>query len=103
MGNRDKHISVHDFASLYFDNERVAAFWKQIRLYITRHKEDVILEPCSKKERANGVVVDDLILPYFYFHLPVIYDLEVLIPFTLFMVEFLVTANVALYEITPND
>lgn len=39
---------------------------------------------------------------YFYLHLPVMYDLGVLVPFTYFEIEFLTTVNVALSQVTPN-
>lgn len=46
-------------------------------------------------------VMDGSLIPYFYFHLPIIHDLEVLIPFTPFEAEFLVIMNVALIKLCP--
>lgn len=46
--------------------------------------------------------VGDPSSPYFYLHLPVIHELEVLVPFTLFEVDFLIPVNVAPSHITPN-
>lgn len=88
--------------SLYSNEERVTAFWRQIRLSSIGHEEDLILEPCYERERTDMVVVHDFLIPYLYFHLPVIYDLGVSIPFTPFEAKFLRTANVAPSEITPN-
>ncbi|XP_050897142.1 uncharacterized protein LOC127103958 [Lathyrus oleraceus] len=47
-------------------------------------------------------VTDDSLIPYFYFHLLVIYGLWVLIPFTPFEAEFLTTTNVALLKLCPT-
>lgn len=38
----------------------------------------------------------DSFCPYFYLHLAIIQDLWILIPFTMFKVEFLATANIVL-------
>lgn len=77
------------------------AFRRQIGLSSTRHEEDVILEPCSKGERDNMVIMDGSLIAYFYFHLLVIYDLGVLIPFTLLRAEFLTTALSPLSKSSP--
>lgn len=67
---------------------------KDIRFLSTWHKEDVVLEPCSKIERANMDTLDSLPTPYFYLYLPIIHELGVLIPFTPFKVDFMETPNV---------
>lgn len=66
-----------------------------------RHKKDVILEPCYEWEEANVASADDSLVTYFYFHLPVIYDLGILIIFPVFEAEFLTTVNVAPSKIMP--
>lgn len=65
------------------------------------HKEDVILEPLSKMERANMATLDGSFFPYFYLHLLLIHELGVLIPFTPFEADFLATAN-ALSQVMAN-
>lgn len=45
---------------------------------------------------------DDLFALYFYLHLPVIYELGVLVPFTSFETKFLTVVNVAPSQVTPN-
>lgn len=102
MGMGAKRFSVHDFVYLYCDEKRVMAFHRKIGIFSTEHEEDVILKPCSKRDRVNMVVADDSLIRYFYFHFPVICDLGVLINFTLFEVEFLTIVNVAPSEIMPN-
>lgn len=47
-------------------------------------------------------IMDDSLDPYFYFHFLVIYDLEVLISFTLFEAEFSTITNVVPSKATPN-
>lgn len=59
-------------------------FQWHIELSRTVHEEDMVLESYYEKERPNMVVFNDSPNLYFYFHLPVIFDLEVLTPFTLF-------------------
>lgn len=87
-------FQLKSFESLYYNKERIAAFQRQIILLNIRHK-------CSKGEGQYGRL-RRLTHPYFYFHLPVIYYLRVLIPFTLFEVKFLATKNVDVSYITPN-
>lgn len=77
-------------------------FQQYIRIFNTRNEGNVILEPFSERERANMAIVDDFSIPYFYFHLPVIYDSGVLIPMKSFKTEFLTTANVSPSKIMPN-
>lgn len=58
-----KYFNVQDFASLSSNKERITAFWRQIRLSNTEHENDVILEPCFERERANMVVMDGSPIP----------------------------------------
>lgn len=48
-----KYSSVEDFMSLYTIEERIISFQKQIGLFNTGHKEDVILKVCFEEERPN--------------------------------------------------
>lgn len=102
MGKGNKHIKVQDFVSMYSEEERVVAFWRQIDLSNTRQEEDVIMEICLKYERVNMFVKVISLISYFYFHLPVIFYLGVLIHFTQFEVESLSTANISPFEVTLN-
>lgn len=52
------------------------------------------MEPCSKDEMRNMDTSGELFAPHFYIHLPVIYELRVLISFTSFETGFLTDANV---------
>lgn len=55
--------------------------------------------PYSKEEHANTDTLEDSPYAFFYIHIPLIHDLGVLIPFTHFDYEFLVTINFSL----PNN
>lgn len=57
-------------------------------------EEDVILESCSKDERAHIVPYDDSEGELFNMYLPVIQDLRVVIPFKMFEFEVLKAVNV---------
>lgn len=61
-----------------------------------------LMEHCFKDERANMDTSSDPYALYFYLHLPIIYDLGVLVPFSSFETKFLITANVAPSQITLN-
>lgn len=90
----DKCFNVKDFVSMYSSEERITDFCWKIRLPNIGHKDDMILESCSKEGRANMASLDYMYYPYFYLHLYVIQDLRILILFTLFELELLVTANI---------
>ncbi|KAI5383945.1 hypothetical protein KIW84_071070 [Lathyrus oleraceus] len=63
---------------------------------------DVLMEHYSRDKRANMNTFGDSSDIYFYLHLPVIYDLGVLVPFTFFEIELLTIVNVAPFQVTPN-
>lgn len=90
-----KCVHVWDIVSLYSNSDMINRFSQGIGFSSTWHKEDLILEPCSEMERANMKTVGKSSTPYFYFHLHAIHDLGVLVPFTLFEVDFFKTVNVA--------
>lgn len=48
MGKGDKRVKVQEFASSYYDKEKVATSWRQVGLSNMKHEENMILEPCSK-------------------------------------------------------
>lgn len=48
MEKVDKRVKVQEFASLYYDEEKVATSWRQVELSNMKHEENMILEPCSK-------------------------------------------------------
>lgn len=60
---------------------KIASFWKQVNLSSLVFKEEVIFETCSTVEKANMVVSNNSNNPYFYFYLPVVHDIGVLIHF----------------------
>lgn len=80
--------------SLYSYFDMIVRFRQDIGFSNTGHEEYVILEACSETERANMAIRGGLSTPWFYFHLPIIHELEVFIPFTPFEENFMVTANV---------
>lgn len=97
----EKHFRVKDFASLYIDKEKISAFQQYIKISNIEHEDNVILEQ-TLKGREPTWVLDGSHTTYFYLHLPVIHDLGVLIPFTLFKAEFLEISNVSTYQVTSN-
>lgn len=76
-------------------------FCHDISFSSTCCKTDV-MEHCSHEQRANMDTSEDLSSLYFYLHLPIVYDLRVLIPFTSFEIEFVTDVNMATSQITPN-
>lgn len=102
MANIDaKHFGVEEFKSLYSSEEMTTAFWWKIGLSNIRHKEYVTLESSYEEEMVNMASLDGSLTPYFYLHL-VIHDFGILIPFGLFEVDLLPTANVVSSQVTPN-
>lgn len=79
----------------------MASFRKSINLSDTNGEEDVIFELCSNEEQINMVALAFSSDEFFYIHLLVIYDLEVLVLFTLFEYEVLMTINVVFSQISP--
>lgn len=65
----------------------------------TGRERNVIIEPCSKDMRENVDTSGEPFAHYFYIHLPIFYELRVLIPFTYFKTYFLVTVNVSPYKV----
>lgn len=60
------------------------------------------MKPYSQDERENMNTFGDPSTPYFYTHLPIIYELMVLIPLTSFEIELLNSSNIAPSQITLN-
>lgn len=77
----DIRFGVHDFASLFSDEEMITILLLKVQLSNTRHEEDVILEPCSKREKGQYDNYGWITYSYFYLHFLVNHDLWVLIPF----------------------
>lgn len=96
-----KCFNAKDFASLYYNKERIIVFLWQIRLSNTRHEYYVILKSCFEEKRVNMVALDSSPIHYFYFHLSIINDLGVLILVTLYKVKFPADVNVASSQFTP--
>lgn len=97
-----KCVHLQDIVFLYSDLDKITRFRQNIRFSSTRHKEDVILEPCSEMKKANMDNFGGLSAPYFYLHLPAIHELGILIPFVPFEAYFLATTNFAPSQITTN-
>lgn len=103
MGKKNiNFIHAQDIASSYSDFSMNDRFRQGIKFYSTGGEDDVILNPCSTIERARMNTISETYVLYFYFYLHVILELGVLIPFTLFEVEFLLVVKAAPSQITQN-
>lgn len=69
--------------SLYSNSDMIPTR-KGIGFSSTAHEEDVILDPCLEIERDNMNTAGEPYTPYFYFYLPIIHELGLLIPYLLF-------------------
>lgn len=96
MGKKTKLIYARDIAFLYSNAGMISRLRSGIMFSNIRCEEDGILEPCSRKVSVNMDTFSEPFILYSYFHLPVIQELMVLIPFTSFEIDFLVTSNVPL-------
>ncbi|CAI8618201.1 unnamed protein product [Vicia faba] len=67
-----------------------------------RQYRDMIMERCSRDKRENMDTFGDLFSLYFYLHIPIICELELLVPLSSFETEFLTTINVAPPQVTRN-
>lgn len=90
-----KSVQIWNIMSLYSKSDMIQRFCQDIGFSNTWHEEDVILEPCSEMKIANMATRGTSSAPYFYFHLHVIHELGVLIPFTPFETYLLTITNVA--------
>lgn len=103
MGKKNiNFIHAQDIASSYSNFGMNDKFRQGIKFYSTRGEEYVILDPCSTTERARMNTISETYVLYFYFYLHIILELGVLIPFTLFEVEFLLVFKAAPSQITQN-
>lgn len=84
MGKKTKLIHVQYITLLYSDADMITIFPSGIRFCSRGREEDVILEPYLEKEMANMDTFDEPSSSFFYLHLPIIYELRVLVPFTSF-------------------
>lgn len=91
-----------DIISLYSTEEIIDKSCHDIVFSNTSQERDVTVKPCLKEKRVNMDTSSMSFSPYFYIHLPIIYKLRVLIPFTSFKVEFLTATNVAHSRVTLN-
>ncbi|CAI8584292.1 unnamed protein product [Vicia faba] len=89
-------------ASLYSIMDMINKFRHGISFSSTSRERDMLMDHCSSDERENMDTSDDPSALYFYMHLPIIYDLGVMVPFTFFEIEFLTGINVTPSQITPN-
>ncbi|KAI5387988.1 hypothetical protein KIW84_073904 [Lathyrus oleraceus] len=102
MGKKTKLVHVHDTTSLYSNVEMIDKFHHGIKFSSTGRERDVTMETRLKDERENMNTSGEPHAPFFYFHLSIIYELEVLIPFTYFKTKFLTTVNIYPSQVTPN-
>lgn len=100
MGKKIKVVHVQDIASSYSTMDIIDEFCHGIRLSDTGHERDVIIEPCSMEERANMDTSVESSTPYFYVHLHIICERQVLISLTSFKMDFMTNINVAPSQIT---
>lgn len=82
--------------------DMIDKFCHSIRFYSNYCEGDVIMEPCSNEKRAKMYTFDEPSGPYFYVHLKIIHNLQVLILFTSYKTDFLTTINISPSQITPN-
>lgn len=66
----------------------------------TSRERDVLIESIVQVMKEKMWILSAAL--YFYTHLPIIYDMGVLVHFTSIKIEFLTAVNVAPYQITPN-
>lgn len=97
-----ERMDVRDIKSHYIIEDNIFSFRHQVNLSSLGDKEEPILKTCSTTERANMVILDDCLTSYFYLHLPVVCDIWVFIPLSLFQTELLKMLNVAPSHITHN-
>lgn len=64
-------------------------------------ENEVTMEACSPSKRVTMVVFYDS--PHFYFFLPLIKDMMVLLPFSPFSTEVLKALNVASFQLVSNS
>lgn len=71
----------HNLLVFYYIYDQQISPWHYFFQYMSR---DVLMENYFRDEKANMDTSDDMYGLYFYLHLPIIYDLRVLIPFNSF-------------------
>lgn len=64
-------------------------------------ENEVITEACSPSKRVTMVVL--YVYLHFYFFLPLIKDMMVLLPFSPFSTEVLKALNVVSFQLVPNS
>lgn len=84
MGKKTKLVHVKDITSLYFIEEMIDKLYHDIIFSNTGRERGVIMKPYLKDERVDMDTFGEPYSPYFYVHLPNIYVMKVLIPFTSF-------------------
>ncbi|KAI5408326.1 hypothetical protein KIW84_054233 [Lathyrus oleraceus] len=102
MVRKTASIHVRDITSLYSTVDMIDKFHHGILFSNIRRERVVLMDYCSKGERADMDTFGDPYALYFYLHLPIIHDFGVLISFSYFEIEFLIAANVAPPQVTPN-
>lgn len=90
-----KRIYFQYIECLYIYLDMIESFYRNIRFPSIGPIEDVILESCLETKRDNMAYLGGLFTSHFCLHVPVIHELDVLIPFAPFEADFLETTNVS--------
>lgn len=89
MEKKTKLVHVQDIMYLYFIEEMIDKLYHDIIFSNTGRERGVIMKPYLKDERANMDTFGEPYSPYSYIHIPIIYVMKVLIPFTFSKHSFL--------------
>lgn len=96
----DQEVMSYDRSSI--DEVKIAKLRSLKNISSTGNEDDVVLEPCIPREcvcivRPRGVKDE-----YFYFHVGVLEDFKIHLPFADFESRLLRTLNTALSQLRPN-
>lgn len=97
-----KYLGVEEYEITFTTQENVDLFYKGFNMSRTGDEANVILEPRFEVEWANMVVHAGTFDEFVYLHFPVIHELGVLTPFTLFVFKALETMNVSPHKYHPT-
>lgn len=101
--NSLKCLGVKDYETIYTTHEKMDRFHNSINMSCLGDKKYVFIELCSEEKRVNMASSADSKGKFFYMLLPSVYDLWVLILFTMFESEVFRTINIAPFRYWPAD
>lgn len=90
-----KPKDVMEVESAYTTDNHICSLRRQLTFSSFVDEEEVILEACSLEEREHVAVSDASTTSYFYFYLPIIRKLKVILPFSSFIAEVVAMLNMA--------